>query len=354
VTRIGWITLGFAALLCVLGVWALRRGPHPQVLPITQASESDTTHVEPTTSADVSTVEGVTTSVALPQEKVGTRQAIEGETVHVTGRVIFPPGTPVDEPVQLIAHATPDQSNTATIALREDGAFGATLPTSWHAIGLELHSRSLYCPEETWVYLDSGDQSVELRPELASRLEVRFILPRGVTDEELAQAEGQVSVDDGRFGISGFDSRTLCLARSRTVRFDSIPMTGNVTVRARIAPFCSCAPGTAYLVPGKCTQVDMQLERGAGVSGEVATETGQPVAGVEIFSFKGSLGAPDGGPVAMTDAQGHFQMAGLRSGQDYLMVMKHFGSVSRGIGGLNVSSLKAGGVCEGLRIVVKP
>jgi hypothetical protein len=352
--RIAWIALVLAALLWAVSVWGVRPGAQLQPTPIAQAAEPLSARAQLVTTAAESTVEGVPTSGPLLPEQVETRQAIACETVHVRGRVIFPPEGPLDEPVQLIAHATPDESKLTAIAMAEDGTFDAILPCSWHAVGLELHAKSLYLPTANWLYLDSGEQTVELRPECTGQLEVRFILPRGVTDEELAQAEGQVRVDDGHSGSWGWPSRTFQPAKGMSVRFDSLHMTGDVTVTARIAPFCVCAPQKAFLARGECARIDMQLERGASVSGVVVTDTGEPVAGVRVATLNGAMGAPDGGPWAVTDAQGHFQMSGLRSGNDHLYVMKDYGCESRGIGALNVSTLKPGGVCEGVRIVVRP
>ncbi len=269
--------------------------------------------------------------------------------------MIFPPGTPIDEPVTLLAHATPGESRSATIALAQDGTFDATLPVAWHAIGLDLRARSLYCPNTTWIYLDSGDESVELRPELACQLEIRILLPPGVTDEEVAKAKGAVSLFESGTGHSIGDSRSVCLAEHRTVRFERVCLSGAVDVFANIFPFRPSNARKASLIAGQCTQVDMTLERGACVSGQVVTDTGEPVSGVEVLSFLSSFDTPDGGIAATTDADGRFQLAGLPGGNDYLMAWRtRLNNKSRPIGSLRVESLLAGRSYEGLLIVVKP
>jgi hypothetical protein len=323
-------------------------------MPIPQAIETGRSDGEATISTEASTIERPTSPVAEPNERVGARQSIEPATAHVRGRLILPPGMPSDVPVQLVAHAFRGTHGATTIAFADDGTFDVIMPSAWYALRLEVRPSALRCQDWTWFPLDAGDQTVELRPALTSRLEVRFLLPQGVTDEEIAQAKGMVSVDDGESGISGLDSRTLCPAKSTTVRFDSLPVGGDVTVRARIAPFPPCTPGKALLVPGECTRIEMQLERGARVSGLVVTDTGQPVVGAEVSSPFGFVGGPDGGPWAKTDARGHFELSGLPSGDQSLMVMKNYGTESHSVGWLNVSSLMAGGMSEGLRIVVKP
>src|SRR5690349_19326618 len=185
------------------------------------SDEPPATQPEPASSIATHDLDGAQAAAAVGQEHTERRHAFEGESIQLRGRVVFPPGTPSDEYVRIVARGAPrfgcdpgpvlvtdpgasSGSSDEFVAFRElspvgldaDRSFDLSVPREWGFATLELRAHWLYCPPEFVQLTESEIQPLEFHPELGAQVIAELLPPAGIGDEELLRAAGIAFVHD--------------------------------------------------------------------------------------------------------------------------------------------------------------
>jgi len=234
--------------------------------------------------------------------------------VEVSGRVAFPDGTPVAEAiVQIPTGIMPRSATTAA-----DGSFKIAGIAAGSAMVTAYSSDRRLSSTPQSVKAPANDVTITLPR--GARIEGRILdratqqpvtdftlllparnVPGVMTAPNSFVAGGQpVHADDGRYAL------------------DDVPP-GTVQLLVRATGYVPGSRSDITVEDGKTvSDIDVQLDRGATVSGRV-TAAGAPVAGVQVRQAFQRTAAPTN---ATTDADGFYSMEGLAEGDHTIEFQK--------------------------------
>jgi len=273
-----------------------------------------------------------------------------GQGRILTGRVRLPAGAPADESLRVLAFehelrgeaiygagghlAPPDPKKEAQkvgwlaeAPVAADGSFRLALGTDG-AVFLAVDGRFLYSEPPTGVPAGASEATLEV--ELGGAIEGRLALPAEVSDPAAAFAAtlvrlgpdpAQISLAAGR---ADFQSR---LARpDHTGRFELRALKPS-QVNALVVESEACAdltlPGLK-LAAGERLPLDLVLQLGATVRGQVLDERGSAIAGARVRAAASAMWGFAGENRATTtsDEDGRFVLAHVPAGKSLLLADK--------------------------------
>lgn len=174
----------------------------------------------------------------------------------------------------------------------------------------------------------------------------------GPEDEPVAGARVVLAAGqrDGAFGRTTTDEegryRIENLPEGQ-IQFFSVEADGYAPYPAGGGPFGGRRPGgEGELKSDETLTKDVKLETGATVDGYVTdTATGRPVAGARVRLFGASMFRGGGGKGAVTDDEGHYEIAGVAEGR-HLLAVQAPGYFQPGMAGSGMQSLFRPGRAE--------
>ncbi len=349
-TRRGWITLSLLGLLSVTGALLLRRGPQAQPLLLAQSGAPPSRLTEPKVSADETALDRAPGSVVLVPESVEKRQAVDGETVHVRGQVVFPPDTPSDERVELVANGQSQEEllgSVGPVALGADGTFDILVPKAWEDVVLELRAHWIYSQQQEETRAATGDFHVELHTNLGAQVEVELQPPVGLTGAELLAAVGAAGLHDESDMVPIGEWQSVQLSTRSHLLFEAVPAEQAARLYTALRTLAYADVKLPPLVPGQRVRITIPLARGATITGDVVTSDGRPVvdASVRIHSPDGSEGRE-----GKSDADGRFELPGVGPGEQAVFA-QHDNYQDQLV---HVAAIEAGETRRGVRIVLAP
>lgn len=198
----------------------------------------------------------------------------------IEGRVVFPPGTPLDEEVLVTADGRDfEDGRDHRVRVERDGAFRVAFSEKTRSGRLELAGRYLFLRDD--VYWKRGaPETAVLEPELGGRIAVRVV---GTASTSLVRAGDRVrlhleqSIGSGQLG----DQRERALAADLTTTFDALAPEHEYSLgyegETLYAPRVSVSVSA-----GETSTVQLALRPGVVLAGHVVDENGAPVADAQV------------------------------------------------------------------------
>jgi len=262
------------------------------------------------------------------------------DSVWLEGRVVFPPGTPADERVRVVARgiafAGPSSPKRHVVDVARDGSFRVAVVQGAQRALVQLESRYFLWPEVVRVDLASLSGPLVIEPRLGGRLAGRVRLPEG--------APG-----------TGFEGVVLRVGSSRILPIDELSRREAIPDGEGRFDFGALAPGV-YAVSARALEhtdaalPEVRVEAGTSTACELALATGVRL-GVRVTDAKGDairdarlelavqVERPDGRRAARTHRSptrdGRFDLRGVAPGVTLLQARaKGFLEASRSLGEL--------------------
>jgi hypothetical protein len=259
-----------------------------------------------------------------PRASVASAPAFHtGDAIWVEGRVVFPPDTPADERAEVLAHykdhgEDDEKPHRATVAA--DTTFRVAFPRGTESGWLELRARYSYLYEPVRLTFDGPLAPVVLEPDLGGCIRATFVLPVGSESRvnELVETE-----------VSGYATN-----RVRT-NGESASFTRSVEVeRPPHVEVGGLAPGLMYQIygtpetfapfeirgqrvrAGTVSALQIPLENGVRLRGQVVDEHDQPIAGATFRTVVATGNESTySDRESATGADGRFDLRGIRPGR---------------------------------------
>lgn len=241
--------------------------------------------------------------------------------IWVEGRVIFPPATPVDERAQIVANFSEDESKKPHRArVAYDGAFRVAFPAGTEKGWLELRARYLFLYEPLRLEFADPLQPLVLEPELGGCVHATFVLPVGCDGREGELIGTKVSA----YPMNNLRSSGNSISAKRSAEIDvpsHVDIGGIVPgmvfqIAGDPKSFAPFKFRGARVQPGSVTAIEIRLEIGVSLSGQVVDEREQPIAGAQF-----ELVVANGNETTYSDRDtptgpdGRFTLQGVRTGQ---------------------------------------
>jgi len=243
-------------------------------------------HVEPAAPAAERPPQMEAVADAPTRESAARLDALEAgleDGTWITGRVVFPEGTPLDEEVRLVAIESGRHQFRRAYAVRPDGSFRVGFPGEGKRPKLELHARYLYMDVQPVDLDDSSPRS--LSPALGGRIE-GSVVAADLDSRELASLEGQ-AVRLLHKVRTGHPTQIRSQADAELdgelhFAFDGLDPAHEYQVALDLERFVDAELDGLELEPGVTKNIELELARGARISGRVVGEGGFPAQEVEL------------------------------------------------------------------------
>lgn len=235
-------------------------------------------------------------AVEAPETTVGSaadhsaRWARPREARWVSGRVVLPPGTPLDEEIVVEAEGAafptaPDGNRFHRARVEDDGAFRVAFAPRTSYGRLSLVARFLYLEERYKVELDDPEsvEDIELEPALGGLVLVRVTPPHhaAFSEEPLAG----VTVEAGGGGFRSEGKEGWWTGREGEYEIGGLPPDEEYTIQAHSPYWADGRTEGVEVTAGRVTVTDVALSVGVRLSGTVVDEQGEPVHGAEVAAM---------------------------------------------------------------------
>lgn len=257
----------------------------------------------------------------------------------VTGRVVFPEGTPADERCQLVLECSapredadseeddwaglmslmqPDFEEVRRIDIEPGGRFELEVPSNTDVYRLVIEGHYLFLPGSSILEEDMAfDLPVVLRPILGSWVTFRLIPPKDTPHDPsvLVGRQLRMVIPTSR----SYDTRTEEIDDSLAAEFQGLWAPDGQDFGYRVdrnrededgplhlAPFAGPFDASYDFEPGQRVEIEVALEDGLFVQGRVVDEQGGAAVGVRVRA-QCELGSRTSSFYSTTDPQGGFR-----------------------------------------------
>lgn len=245
------------------------------------------------------------------------------------GHVEFPPETPPDEELWVIAEGArffdaDDSPRRHRAKVDREGNFQVAVGGRTPAKAkIWVRGRYLYLAEPEFAELQSEEELV-LEPLVGGCLEVTVLPPRLVAFERGVLDGVEVRTDLGRFRER--DEKEAVQLDESTFRLGGLPSNREWTIQAISPRFADGRAEDMSVEPGTTRRIELALVLGAKVSGTVVDALGHPVAEAKVEIHDGNQ--PDipiaidlnQGEETLTNSDGEFAVRGVPPGNAVLSV----------------------------------
>jgi hypothetical protein len=278
----------------------------------------------------------------------------DADTTWIEGRVTFPPETPSDERVEILARRDKSPRGPRSFPVGADGSFRVAVPKSSTHASLDLSAKYLYLASP--VVLDLAkrkptDPPLALSPVVGGRIHGRIVLsPKAlVLLNTIPGSDVRANPQEGSGGWSsgGAGERHAKVDGSLSFELNALP---GEDYWVNAEPKGALANGLpeVRVHAGQTTEIEIDASLAARVRGRVVDEKGKPLAEVQVSAAVsvpfGSWGTS--GPATSED--GTFEIEGVRSGKTTLEAKRDPFASSK----LDLGSLVEGDLRENVEIVL--
>ena len=209
------------------------------------------------------------------------------DAIWIEGRVIFPPETPADERVRVVARgkAFPgtDKRHTHEVELAADGTFRAAFAPRTRIGWVRLEAHYLYLKQSVRVKASELPDQVLLEPEVGARVLLTVSPPPGADTGELDEVTILGNLWD--LGVVEVPEPQVVDEHEDGV-FELAALPPGYTLRANLLSPTCC---DRYLVVdglqiGETREVELPLTHGARLTGRALAEDGAPLKGVSVWT----------------------------------------------------------------------
>jgi hypothetical protein len=343
--------IAIAALFVVRG--ARRAGPEIGVSARPSPSIASTASSNPTSRLDESAREIDSAAVTPARSEVAASDE-DADAIWIEGKLAFPPGTPADERVEILAWREKSEHAPRTFPVGGDGSFRAAFPKETTRASLDLSAKYLYLASP--VVLDLAkrkptDPPLALSPLVGGRIHGRIVLsPKAI-----------VLVNT----IPGSDVRATPFERTSGWRSGGAgerqaQVDGNLSFELNALPgdkyWIHAYPKSALasdlpevrVLAGRTTEIEIDASLPTRIRGRVVDEKGTPLADVPISVSVGGFfgGWRTGRPTTSED--GTFVVEGLRPGKTTVEASRDRFSTAK----IDLGPLVEGDLRENVEIVL--
>lgn len=263
--------------------------------------------------AETSTLEG--------NRRVVERAAwpVPDDSIWLEGRVVFPPDTPADEDLRVVAWGRrfPGEGNRITyeMAPDPDGRFRVAFSAGTRTGRLRLAARYLYLKHDLSLKLSELSDGIVLEPLVGGHLSVRVNLPPGVDPVELDRVE--VYADLGRSADGEWpSSRQSAKHEDGMFELSGLPPGSDVQLRTMSQSLCDGQFSVESLQAGENREAKITLTHGVRLAGRVVAANGAAVIGARItIEREVELAIPSFMMIRPTDESGAFEILGAPPGR---------------------------------------
>jgi hypothetical protein len=189
-----------------------------------------------------------------------------------------------------------EEQSRATATVGADGRFELLVAERCRAAHLYLDAKHLYLAAPVGVALLDGEPTaVTLEPLLGARIVGRASVPsRPAEEAELAGTEVSLMVggDDDDFSFMGFggDRRAVVIDDELGFEMRGLPPSEGVVLTTEPEAFLPVLRSKIVLRAGQDTEVLLEHDLGARVSGRVVDEAGEPIEGARVTRDRNGFG----------------------------------------------------------------
>jgi hypothetical protein len=227
-----------------------------------------------------------------PAAPTGSADAIE-----LDGNLVFPPGTPADEKIEVVLSAPEDSDDDSPLsffagwrevdrgAVAADGSFHLNLPGEASKARVGIEARYLFLPRTVSIENPAEPSPLCLEPELGGVLLLRFLASSGSAYDarDIVGKELQVQHLPRRGAFSGSPPTIrTAIGDDLTVELVALDPADDFEVDGDLPPFAPPRHHGIRVRPGERTEVDIELVDGLVIGGQVVDEAGDPLAGAKI------------------------------------------------------------------------
>jgi len=251
---------------------------------------------------------------------------VPDDAIWVEGRVIFPPMTPLDETVKVIARGRPfpgtDKQRKHSVEVDRSGAFRVAFAPGTKTGWIRLDAHYLYLEQTLKLNSKELPDEVLLEPKVGARLLVNVILPPGETVEHLEEVNVHGYVSE--------PSSTAITPTAGTQQDDGVfelpalrpgkrMSVGTVSER-----YCDEDKELSSLQAGETRALELTLTAGVKLAGLITNEANEALGGAlvvcESTRSTGTNGSSTNYGQAKADDEGRFEMLGIEPGEISLHV----------------------------------
>lgn len=231
----------------------------------------------------------------------------------VEGRIVFPEGTPLDERVVVVAQGREFPSKRLHKApASADGRFRVAFSKQTKKAWLRLESRYVFLPTTVSVDAAKEPRDVELLPQLGGHVRGRLVPSVAAAPFARDLVGASLNLDGWSGRMSGTPRQMVArVADDLTFEFGGLDPDLRWRLTSEPAAFAPISLDSVPVASGQSLPLDLDVARGAELSGRVTDEAGAPVAGVVVRVDRSIFVRGPGSVEPKTDDQGRWKVAGL-------------------------------------------
>ncbi len=320
------LALASLAAVLIAGLWLLARDsgpletvPHqPTLAGLGEDSEVPTLAVP---EADRDATQPAR-SVAPPRASEEKTLVIPDDAIWINGRVIFPPGTPSDEEVRIVARGRSfpgtNRRRTHEVDANPDGSFRVAFAPGTLTGSVWLEAHYLYVSGDFQFDAQDPPEQILLEPEVGGRLLVTVTLPLGSPPGDL----------------DGIGMRAMILDSSRNMTYHARAVNEH---EGSVFELPALAPGHSVLVSvsspfdtdndieveglraRETREISLTLKAGVHLTGLIIDESGTPLRGARVYG-QTVIATMGSDPLyesvkTQSNADGRFSFRGVKPGK---------------------------------------
>lgn len=313
------VCVAFAAALAGLALFLTNEAPQRRAVDAPSEVRASDPAPGVETQAQLASAHEDAPRAVAPETKPEARETVDdselASALWVTGRIVFPPNTPLDEEVWVVARGRKFEKRPLHRAkVERDGSFRVAFAPKSKKSSLALEAHYLYLEEPCSLTPAEPPQELVLKPKVGGR--IRGVAQLAAPRTELVQRARGAPVRVNGWDPSGMDRG---MVEPRTVKLDdalAFDLGGLAPLlhwNLQIDPpdMADAERSDLRVEAGKTLELEVELHEGASAAGVVLDDDGKPLTGAKMlvqYAMRSSMGKHE------SDAEGRVSMSGLTPG----------------------------------------
>lgn len=252
--------------------------------------------------------------VAVPEEteEAPIPRAAMSKAIWVEGRVQYPPDTPVDEKLYVVAKGKRFKGKETKPTeyrgeVQPNGKFRVAFAKGTRRGKLTVDGKYLYMESAFKILTKSIPESIVLEPKLGGCIEVTLVPPGGVfLEDDLEGADIETYLESSESFFAQRSGKSISEGRYLVNALQPAP---DYRLNVDTNRFLDTFEGGVGVKPGEVTKKEIELERGVRLAGIVVDPEGNPLAQANV-----TITSDSSWDHVMTDEEGRFDQGGLGAG----------------------------------------